>query len=1346
MELDELLIFGSIFDRKKYSLHSNQQKIRHLIYYKQHLKILTMKKTCSLIIAIFYLISFSAYTQWEPHFGQNSRGAAIETIYFNNKFYIACTYAGLFETDAYGNKWKQIFAGAGEKNGSEIHSFVIKDGLMILGTKNKGIQVTSNAGQTWKNYLGDVDVFYATYENKKYFVNYYDFSKNKSYFVSSTDNGLTWTENFVSNLRTLDIKKIENSKGRLVLAANNIYYSTDNGSTWQEEKKIGQPIIQDFIVEDDLIMFSSNTGLLFTEDFGKSWKTEKPQYNLYNLTKKGNLIVGSDGGTRVSVSFDNGKNWSDFSDGLTWVSTGNSTNTFTIVRDTLFMGSELSLSSYSGAGFWKRPLSELSSNYIKAPTFLKNSSASFIGSTSSLSTISLSWVDNSLIEDGFIIERASGLSGSFVEIAKVDSSATISFDLTAESGIYYRYQVKSTGKNYKSKPSNIAEAFKIKQCDLVELNGIGNLINGQIFDENSISIYATQNNSIISTSDLGKHWKNTPISNNIRQVNFNKKNIFFGLGQKLKGFYKTSDGGKTWQFIASNILIGNDNFNANFQFINEKTGFTVSEKSSIGRKRVYKTSDGGAIWQEIPISQIGDSYIDVGNCQFSTENTGIAQVDQKHYLTKDGGRTWGEIIVKNNESIPQFINSFKIFDDKNLLVSGNKAVWKTSDAGKTWSMYMIDSQLPANSYISTYYFSDEKTGFARIENTNIYITNNTPLIYQTIDGGESWSKKKTGNFSLSKRLLLINKSTWFNEAETLDKNLFLSQNAGESWAEVSRQIFRPKKIKFISENIGYAINRPFNDFSLEKFNSPESYFYKTDDAGVSWKPFRENFLEREIDMHFFDNQNGVLITSYNTYSTNDGGKNWSLVNRNFLQDYYKNQIYVSPVFKFINQNFWISYKISSIESPVPIFHVTRNGGKTWETVSLPNLNTVNIYFYNENIGFVASSTVSSNQTLLHKTTDGGKTWNLIKTSNTKSNESIIYFHTDKTGYFKEGQNLLKTTDGGTSWKKVFVNPNSITDSGQIYFVNDQVGYISSSGILKTTDGGETWMPISNSINSSDFLTKTPQIRTISKYNETTIAAASDYGGIYLITPSGIKDFSSNFSINGVTNVCAGQSGKFTYTNDNSEINMSWVLNEQRLSSYFSGNDLSVFFPSKLQNTSQKIYLKATNGCFDKIKEMTVKINPLPTTIATQKSPGIFEVDTDDNVQWYQSSNFKEIPNATKKQFIPSANGTYYAVITSNAGCKSTTNTLSVIITSMFEEPNTFVDIYPNPSSDKIIINSAIQMEKILILSSEGRHLKEISAMSKNSTINISEIPLGTFIIRILYEDKSSTSHKIIKSL
>jgi len=72
-----------------------------------------------------------------------------------------------------------------------------------------------------------------------------------------------------------------------------------------------------------------------------------------------------------------------------------------------------------------------------------------------------------------------------------------------------------------------------------------------------------------------------------------------------------------------------------------------------------------------------------------------------------------------------------------------------------------------------------------------------------------------------------------------------------------------------------------------------------------------------------------------------------------------------------------------------------------------------------------------------------------------------------------------------------------------------------------------------------------------------------------------------------------------------------------------------------------------------------------------------------------------------------------------------------------------ISVYPNPSSDKILIDGDIsKLKSIYVLSVDGKLVKEYN--ETRNEINVSQLPPGVYVLRFHFDDYSVLSKKIIK--
>lgn len=174
-------------------------------------------------------------------------------------------------------------------------------------------------------------------------------------------------------------------------------------------------------------------------------------------------------------------------------------------------------------------------------------------------------------------------------------------------------------------------------------------------------------------------------------------------------------------------------------------------------------------------------------------------------------------------------------------------------------------------------------------------------------------------------------------------------------------------------------------------------------------------------------------------------------------------------------------------------YVTQDSGDTWDNVSPAQTVTFSepptygkdIFFLNQNNGWVVRNASGVGETLILHTTDGGQNWNFA-TLDDETNVLGIYFidrnigwalaSSDPVDYSGDQQEktLYTTNDGGNTWKKVMQNNNlyeakglttqAIPKFGNLVgmsFRDRNNGFVTLSQqgtphLYMTSDSGKTW--------------------------------------------------------------------------------------------------------------------------------------------------------------------------------------------------------------------------------------------------------------------------------------------------
>ena len=133
-----------------------------------------------------------------------------------------------------------------------------------------------------------------------------------------------------------------------------------------------------------------------------------------------------------------------------------------------------------------------------------------------------------------------------------------------------------------------------------------------------------------------------------------------------------------------------------------------------------------------------------------------------------------------------------------------------------------------------------------------------------------------------------------------------------------------------------------------------------------------------------------------------------------------------------------------------------------------------------------------------------------------------------------------------------------------------------------------------------------------------------------------------------------------------------------------------------------------------------------------------------NVIWFIS--YLDAINGTNplQSNMPLVNGqTYYGVI-SSGNCRSLPTAVTVeILLSNSTLDMTNLSIYPNPVINELNISYNEKINKVEIYSLLGQHIKYYEIEDEKTTLDLSGISTGTYLLKIYVNEKNHTL-KIIK--
>ncbi|SNT15242.1 Por secretion system C-terminal sorting domain-containing protein [Ekhidna lutea] len=125
------------------------------------------------------------------------------------------------------------------------------------------------------------------------------------------------------------------------------------------------------------------------------------------------------------------------------------------------------------------------------------------------------------------------------------------------------------------------------------------------------------------------------------------------------------------------------------------------------------------------------------------------------------------------------------------------------------------------------------------------------------------------------------------------------------------------------------------------------------------------------------------------------------------------------------------------------------------------------------------------------------------------------------------------------------------------------------------------------------------------------------------------------------------------------------------------------------------------------------------------------------IEWYHNEVLIDDSGATKIPFA--GNGDYYVIVRNKSGCENISDVFTVLGSEM---PVSSVSVYPNPASEKIIIET-VQGLEISIYDLTGRIFVEASIIKGITELSLNDMNEGVYLVRIISEDGIETKKIVI---
>jgi len=180
--------------------------------------------------------------------------------------------------------------------------------------------------------------------------------------------------------------------------------------------------------------------------------------------------------------------------------------------------------------------------------------------------------------------------------------------------------------------------------------------------------------------------------------------------------------------------------------------------------------------------------------------------------------------------------------------------------------------------------------------------------------------------------------------------------------------------------------------------------------------------------------------------------------------------------------------------------------------------------------------------------------------------------------------------------------------------------------------------------------------------------------------------------------------------------------------------------SPVNTTNYSVTVTDANSCTATSSTLTVTVDSASQPTITQMGNMLFSTAAS-AYQWNLNGN--PINGATGQLYVPLVSGAYSVTITNANGCSATSDTIDVVITGIeLTEYNKTINVYPNPATDNITIESP-QQAVIEISNIQGQLIKTLAANSNKTSVDVSAFPSGMYFVKVKTE-KGVAVKKFVK--
>ncbi len=513
----------------------------------------------------------------------------------------------------------------------------------------------------------------------------------------STNNGSNWIAKNTGLNDSTQVWFLATDKNKIFAGTpGGIYRTNNNGDNWTAVNNglTKTKVIAMTIKEDTLYARIYSGGIFASSDSGSNWSAvdTDTNFNVYGLAVSGNNIFARTS-SGVFLSKDNCVSWTEKDNGIPFPEI----TTLAISGDTLFAGNA------EDGGYWS---TDTGNNWTRFIAVNSPEMTSYSINGNNILACTADWLNE---KGGLYLTTNGGNNWSTLY-----TGSTVSNAITVENNIFAGTMnegvLMSTDNGKSWKGANAGLPYNAQVTVLAESGS---------------NIYAGTTNGIYITSDSGKIWTASGLSQDtISALACNGNNLFAAFGGKCcnqvggwSGFsnyvYLSQNSGATWaktKGVIINVLSlatsGNNLF-------------------AVAAGGIQLSTNSGDSWTSVNSGLPSNTNIYTlaisGNNIFTGTGNGV-------YLSSTNGENWIEV----NNGIPANTDIYTLAMYGNKIYAGaNNSVYLSSDTGANW--IEINNESPAKSMIYALAVAENKV-FAGTDD-GVYLNSNDGSGWVSINNG-----------------------------------------------------------------------------------------------------------------------------------------------------------------------------------------------------------------------------------------------------------------------------------------------------------------------------------------------------------------------------------------------------------------------------------------------------------------------------------------------------------------------------------------------------------------------------------------------------------------------------------